>query len=196
MNGWGYKMFDAVSTVAEMTAVGMGLDKDAFTKRMEGGAHLLAPTGSDLQKHDVGTIFAGFHYDIAFLTIHGKSRFPGLYVWSRKNQKIQVKVPSGCLLLQSGKTFENISGGYIPAGFHEVVYTEETKKAAERAIEQDKSTWRVSSTMFCHFKFDTDCSPLEELRSLQNPEDLKNFPKCTAYDILMEELKATNMTSE
>ena len=68
-----------------MTALGMGLPKDSFTKRMEGGAHLLAPTGSDLLKNEVGTIFAGFHYDIAFLTIHGKSRFPGLQGWTRNN---------------------------------------------------------------------------------------------------------------
>lgn len=31
-----------------MAAIGMGLEKNAFTKRMEGGAHLLAPTGTDL----------------------------------------------------------------------------------------------------------------------------------------------------
>lgn len=39
---------------------------------------------------------------------------------------MQVKIPEGCLLLQAGKTFENISGGYILAGYHEVVYTEAT----------------------------------------------------------------------
>jgi len=99
MDKWGNKLFDAVHVVAEMAAIGMGLEKTSFTKRMEGGAHLLAPTGSDLIKNDVGTIFAGFHYDIAFLTIHGKSRYPGLYVWTRNNQKMQVKVPEGCLLL-------------------------------------------------------------------------------------------------
>jgi isopenicillin N synthase-like dioxygenase len=66
---------------------------------MKGGAHLLAPTGSDLKKNDIGAILAGFHYDIAFLTIHGKSRYPGLYVWTRDNKKMQVKVPDGCLIL-------------------------------------------------------------------------------------------------
>ena len=40
--------------------------------------------GSDFKKHDsVGTVLAGFHYDFNLLTIHGKSRFPGLYVWLR-----------------------------------------------------------------------------------------------------------------
>lgn len=99
MDKWGYKLLNAVNTVAEMSAIGMGLPKNTFVEMMDGGAHLLAPTGSDLKKNDVGAIFAGFHYDIAFLTIHGKSRYPGLFVWLRNNQKLQVKIPDGCLLL-------------------------------------------------------------------------------------------------
>jgi len=88
MDKWGYKLNDAVFQVAEMAAIGMGIDKDVFTSNLKGGAHLLAPTGSDLAKNDVGAIFAGFHYDIAFLTIHGKSRYPGLFVWTRNHQKL------------------------------------------------------------------------------------------------------------
>ena len=99
LDNWGGKLLNAVYTVAEMTALGLGVEKSTFTQHMSGGAHLLAPTGSDLMANDVGSIFAGFHYDIAFLTIHGKSRFPGLYIWTRNNQRIQVKVPDGCLLL-------------------------------------------------------------------------------------------------
>lgn len=123
MNSWGGKLHTAIGTIAEMAALGMGVEKDTFTKRMEGGAHLLAPTGSDLQKNDVDTIFAGFHYDISFMTIHGKSRYPGLSVWTRDWKKRSVKIPQGCLLVQAGTSFENISGGYVLGGFHEVVYT-------------------------------------------------------------------------
>ena len=99
MDTWGGKLHSAIFTVAEMAAVGMGLDPAAFTGRMEGGAHLLAPTGSDLEKNDVGTVFAGFHYDISFMTIHGKSRYPGLFVWTRDWKKKAVKIPEGCLLI-------------------------------------------------------------------------------------------------
>jgi isopenicillin N synthase-like dioxygenase len=175
LNKWGHKLFNAVSTVAEMTALGMGMEKNTFVRRMEGGAHLLAPTGTDLQLNGVGSIFAGFHYDIAFLTIHGKSRYPGLYVWTRKNNKMQVKVPEGCLLLQSGKSFEHITGGYIHAGFHEVVCTEGTNIAMEKALEEGRSTWRISSTMFTHFRNDTDCSPLPEVRDKVSAEQLKLY---------------------
>jgi isopenicillin N synthase-like dioxygenase len=113
-----------------MVAIGLGLPLDTFKDRMKGGAHLLAPTGSDLKKYDVGAIFAGFHYDIGFMTIHGKSRYPGLSVWTREWEKVSVKVPDGCLFLQAGMTFEHITGGFVMAGLHEVVYTEKTKEVA------------------------------------------------------------------
>lgn len=104
MDSWGSKMISAIEVVAEMAAVGFGLPKDAFTSLMKEGPHLLAPTGSDLERHgSEGTVFAGFHYDLNFLTIHGRSRFPGLNIWLRNGKKMEVKVPVGCLLIQSGK---------------------------------------------------------------------------------------------
>lgn len=99
MNKWGSMMISACFTAAEMAAIGMNLERDTFTSRMTGGPHLLAPTGSDLARYDVGTTFAGFHYDLNFLTIHGKSRYPGLFIWLRNNKKVSVRIPAGCLLL-------------------------------------------------------------------------------------------------
>jgi hypothetical protein len=65
---------------------------------------LLAPTGSNLSKYnELGYVFAGYHYDLNFLTIHGRSRFPGLFIWLKDGHKVPVKVPEGCLLLQAGK---------------------------------------------------------------------------------------------
>jgi len=194
MDKWGNKLIEAVGVVSEMAALGMGLEKTSFSKNLDGGAHLLAPTGSDLEKNDVGAIFAGFHYDIAFLTIHGKSRYPGLYAWLRNGQKLQVKVPKGCLLLQAGKTFEHLTGGFVLAGLHEVIYTEQTKEAFEKAKAENRSIWRVSSTLFSHFRFNVDCSPMPELANLYDAEAAKEkYGKASAFDILMEELNATNM---
>ena len=76
-------MIDGCYTVAQMCAIGLGLDRNTFAEMLNGGEHKLAPTGSDLTKYDVGTIFAGYHYDFNFLTIHGKSRYPGLFAWLR-----------------------------------------------------------------------------------------------------------------
>lgn len=111
MDGWGSKMLAAVEAVARMAALGFGLPSDAFTSRMRQGPHLLAPTGGDLGQHcQLGKVFAGYHYDLNFLTIHGKSRFPGLFVWLRDGTRLPVRIPAGCLLLQAGKQFEWLTG--------------------------------------------------------------------------------------
>lgn len=111
MDRWGTLMLKGCEIVAEMAAVGFGLEKDTFTKLMHQGPHLLAPTGSDMSAYPVDTPLAGFHYDLNFLTIHGKSRYPGLYAWLRDGTKFPVKVPDGCLLLQAGKQLEWLTGG-------------------------------------------------------------------------------------
>ncbi|KAI4333167.1 hypothetical protein L6164_018006 [Bauhinia variegata] len=158
MDSWGYKMISAIEVVAEMAAIGFGLPKDAFTSLMRlelacpvtyQGPHLLAPTGSDLQKYgQEGTVFAGYHYDLNFLTIHGRSRFPGLNIWLRNGQKVEVKVPVGFFLIQTGKEIEWLTGGDCIAGMHEVVCTNRTIDAIKLAQEQGRSLWRVSSTLF------------------------------------------------
>ena len=57
--------------------------------------------GTNLSKyHTEDTIFAGFHYDISFLIIHGRSKYPGLYIWLRSGRKVPVRVPEGCLFVQ------------------------------------------------------------------------------------------------
>jgi isopenicillin N synthase-like dioxygenase len=48
MNRWGEMMMEACMTAAQMAAIGMGVKQDTFTSIMEGGPHLLSPTGSDL----------------------------------------------------------------------------------------------------------------------------------------------------
>ena len=101
MDAWGYKMLNALNTVSEMAALGFDLPADTFTKRLLYGPHLLAPTGSDYTKFNKeGTVLAGYHYDLNFLTIHGKSRYPGLYIWTKKGKRVAVSVPEGCLLIQ------------------------------------------------------------------------------------------------
>ncbi|KAL3133074.1 hypothetical protein ABBQ38_006976 [Trebouxia sp. C0009 RCD-2024] len=124
MTTWGNKMLAAVHTVAQMAAVGFGLPPDAFTERMAYGPHLLAPTGADLEAHNsLNMCYAGYHYDLNFLTIHGKSRFPGLFVWLRDGKRVAVKIPAGCLFIQAGKQLEWLTGGYVKAGMHEVGHT-------------------------------------------------------------------------
>ena len=145
MDRWGGLMLAAVTTCAEMAAVGFGLPRDAISGLMHHGPHLLAPTGSDLgvghANRAEGTVLAGYHNDVRksarerkrararapalllprpcarpplsrslshadppkqlnLLTIHGKSRYPGLHVWTKDGTKMRVAIPPGCLLVQ------------------------------------------------------------------------------------------------
>lgn len=92
--------------------------------------------------------------DISFLTIHGKSRYPGLYIWLRTGQRVPVKVPEGCFFIQAAKQIEIVTGGYIFAGFHEVVVDDNLISKIEEVKQINKSLWRVSSTMFSGIRYD------------------------------------------
>jgi isopenicillin N synthase-like dioxygenase len=152
--------------------------------------HLLAPTSSDLRKYgQKDTILAGFHSDLNFLTIHGRSRYPGLNIWARNTgQRIGVQIPPGYnLLVQAGKQLEHITGGLIKAGFHEVVVNEQTlavsdsnslwyyllvhsSRGLDQAMERrkvefpDRPLIRISSTFFWHLSSDYDLVPIAALK--------------------------------
>lgn len=138
MDKWGNQMVNSCFLASEMAALGMGLDKDTFTSKMQMGPHLLAPTASDLIKFKPGTAFASFHYDLNFITIHGKSRYPGLYLWTREMKRQPVSIPPGCLLLQAGIMFEQLTGGYVMAGYHEVIYSEATKVVVDKKLKENE----------------------------------------------------------
>ncbi|XP_042030281.1 uncharacterized protein LOC121777179 isoform X2 [Salvia splendens] len=185
MDSWGSKMVSAIEVVAEMAAVGFGLQKDAFTSLMIQGPHLLAPTGSNLRRHGhIGTVFAGYHNDLNFLTIHGRSRFPGLNIWLRNGQKMEVKVPVGCLLIQTGKQIEWLTGGECIAGMHEVVVTDRTIEAMKLASEQNRSLWRVSSTLFGHIASDAVLKQLSHFAD--SPLACKYPPMCGGEFVELE----------
>ncbi|XP_023529185.1 uncharacterized protein LOC111791903 [Cucurbita pepo subsp. pepo] len=158
------------------------------------GPHLLAPTGSDLHRYgQEGTVFAGYHYDLNFLTIHGRSRFPGLYIWLRNGQKVEVKVPIGCLLIQTGKQIEWLTAGDCIAGMHEVVVTERTRDAIKLASEQNRSLWRVSSTLFAHIASDAVLNPLGHFA--ESPHAHK-YPPMLAGEYVEKELSVINLKGQ
>ncbi|WWC73863.1 uncharacterized protein I206_107835 [Kwoniella pini CBS 10737] len=169
VNEWGGSLKQAVEGVAQMVAVGLGLDENTFTDAGQYGSHLLAPTATDLVKYGkLNTIYAGFHTDLNFLTIHGQSRYPGLHIWARNSgKKIQVKIPPGCLLVQAGKQIEWITGGLIKAGYHEVVCTQATLDTiAKRKVEfPERPLIRISSTFFWHLSHDFRLTPIPDLKN-------------------------------
>lgn len=157
-----------VSGLAEMAAAGLGLPESTFKDAGRYGPHILAPTSSDLQKYgQKDTILAGFHTDLNFLTIHGRSRYPGLHIWARNTgRRIPVKIPPGnYLLVQAGKQLEHLTGGLVKAGYHEVVVNEQTLQTIECRKEEvpDRPLVRISSTFFWHLSSDFDLKPIPAL---------------------------------
>jgi isopenicillin N synthase-like dioxygenase len=196
MDTWGAKMLGALETSAEMLALGFGLPHGALRELMRHGPHLLAPTGSDLSEHSaVGTVFAGWHTDLNFLTIHGKSTFPGLYVWLRDGSRMAVKVPPGCLLIQAGQQMEYVMGGHVTAGYHEVVVNEATRAAMATAKAEGRSLWRVSTTMFGTVRSDATLQPFARFADEPGVRAGK-YPPIKAGQQVLNELMAIGMADE
>ncbi len=191
MDSWGALLLATATTIAEMYAQGLGLSVDTFTSLMEYSSHLLGPTGTDLARFGkLGTVLASFHYDLGFLTIHGRARFPGLFVWTREGKRVAVEVPYGCLLFQAGIEFEWLTGGQVLAGFHEVVVSEQTVKKIDEASQAGRSLWRVSSTLFTGIASD---QVLQPLKPFATAETVKMYPPTTAGAQLLAELEAINL---
>ncbi|KAE9398445.1 Clavaminate synthase-like protein [Gymnopus androsaceus JB14] len=142
--------------LADMAATGLGIKPDTFRNAGKYGPHILAPTASDLVKYgQKDNILAGFHTDLNFLTIHGRSR-----------RRLPVKIPQGnYLLVQAGKQLEHITGGLVKAGYHEVVVNDQTIEVIERRkVENpDRPLIRISSTFFWHLSSDYDLTPIPSL---------------------------------
>ena len=174
-NDIGDHFTEVLEKLNQIISIEIGQNKNYLSDLCHNGNHMLAPTMSDLRKYgNPGTILAGFHSDISLLTIHGKSRYSGLNIWTRKNEKIRVKVPENCFLVQAGRQLEYLTGSYILSGFHEVVVENDTVEQIISAIETGKSTTRVSSTFFAHVNSDKF---LEVLPEFQTPENIKLYPK-------------------
>lgn len=171
-------VLDALNTVV---SIELGMTPGMLNDKCHNGNHMIAPTMSDLNTYNTpGCILAGFHSDISLFSIHGKSRFPGLNIWTRDGQKIRVKVPEDCFVVQAGSQLEYITGGYIHAGFHEVVVESDTL-----AIQRDSMT-RVSSTFFAHINSD---KYLEVLPQFATTETIKKYPTIKEGEWLRRRLK-------
>jgi len=188
MENWGRKLVSAGVTLSEMAAVGFKLPRDTFKNLLYHGPHLLAPTASDLTKYGLlDQILAGFHQDLNFISLHGKARYPGLFIWLREGKKIPVAIPDGCLLAQAGMQFEYLTGGKVIPGFHEVVVTQKTIEAMEKARQENRPLWRISSTVFTH------CASDNILKPLLPTDQEDKFPPIKAGNQVQRELKAIDL---
>ncbi|KAK4525484.1 hypothetical protein GAYE_SCF13G3392 [Galdieria yellowstonensis] len=193
MDSWGQKLLDAVFTVSEMLSIGLGLGASTLPELIRFGTHLLSPTGSDLNLYGdkPGTVLAGFHYDISFLTIHGRSRFPGLYLWTSEGERIPCKIPKGCLLVQSGAQLEYLTGGYIKKGYYEIIVSEDTCEMVKRRKRRNDHLWAVHPTMYVHVEPDRVLQPLGEF---SHGIQADWYPPIYAGEQVEEELESIRLT--
>lgn len=201
MDGWGASLLSAIHSVSQMLALGLGLERNAIAERLENGPHLLAPTGVDMVRYgeSVGQTLAGFHYDLNALTIHGQARFPGLFIWTRDGRRVQVRVPTGFLLVQSGAQIEAMTAGAVPKGMHEVVVCDDTvhalrkrvKRNEEHGLPKNTPVWRVSSTMFGHVRSD---APLDPIGHLADRPGAAAYAGRRAGEQVADELKAIELS--
>ncbi|KAJ6755055.1 OXIDOREDUCTASE 2OG-FE II OXYGENASE FAMILY PROTEIN [Salix purpurea] len=164
MDSWGCKMISTIEAVAEMAAIGFRFVQVCIYFSYETG------TSSACSNRE--------------------SRFPGLNIWLRNGQKIEVKVPSGCLLIQTGKQIEWLTAGECMAGMHEVVVTNRTIDAIKLASQQNRSLWRVSSTLFAHIASDAVLKPLGHF--VESPLASKYPPMCSG-EFVEQELAVINL---
>ena len=103
MEGWGLQLFWTGMAVAEMMALGLGLNLKDISKTIENGSLYLSPPAVNLTKTKPGDVITGFHRDFSLLTVHGKCRYSGLYAWLLTREKFKVQMPKNHLLVQGGK---------------------------------------------------------------------------------------------
>ena len=90
--------------------------------------------------------------------------------------------------MQAGKQLEWLTGGYILAGYHEVVVSDTTLEKMKKRKKMKKSLWRISSTLFSHLRSDDILEPLPQFKN-------DNYPRILVGDQVKKELKDINLAS-
>jgi hypothetical protein len=167
MNEFGVMMLEPVTRVSQMLALGLGLHRDYFSSLMHNGHHKIAPTYASYWEDRIpGTVQAALHQDIDVFAIHAQGTHSGLFVYTENGERLEVRVPQGCFLVQAGRQLYlkmrsmerrgEISTRPIKAGWHEVVVTPDAVAKAEPVIREIEETLK-----------DYDLNDKEKLRKVR-----------------------------
>lgn len=192
---WGTSLVKTARLVSSMLEKGLNLEENALTSCLDGGEHLLAPTGTNLVEYDENIVLNKLHYDLNYFTIHGPSSYSGLHVWTNESppRRLSVIAPEGHFLVQNGKQIEILTGGYLQAGFHEVINSKEARDAAVQKLKNGGSPFRVGSILFSQISKSILLQPLESFR---NNESIKKYPPMTVDDHLKYELVQASLIDQ
>ena len=91
------------------------------------------------------------------------------------------------------------------AGMHEVIYSEGTQAAVDKAKAENEEAknnkrvlWRVSSTLFSHIRSNVLLEPLKGIEEKFGEEEkpkLDQYPPIKTIDFVLNELKAISLNS-
>lgn len=176
-------IFDAT----RMVAMGLELDAETFVDTMTCGTNLFAPTGSDLSAVNPGDVLAAYHYDFGQWTGHDSASHDGLIAWTRDGRPFKVRVPPGCVLIQCGKEAEILTGGYLTAGFHEVVAMPTAVEKARGDVTTGTSPIRVAGPLFAQSGKGVVLSPRGRFAT---PEALAAYPPILSEQHQSDEIAA------
>ena len=75
------------------------------------------------------------------------------------------------------------------AGYHEVVVNDATKSVIEKRKQENKSLWRVSSTLFSHLRSDDWLEPLPQYKN-------DKYPRIKVGEQVQNELKEIQLSND
>ncbi|XP_058784811.1 uncharacterized protein LOC131659671 [Vicia villosa] len=180
-DGCGDKLLDTLRLVAELLAFGYRLPRDTFSSFIHMGPHFLVASGLDLRDlGDEGTLLSPCQCDSTFLSIQAGNMFPGLNMWAKSGRKVEVAIPDGCLLVQTGKQIEWMTAGSCKASRYERVLSKKVIDAINLARTQDRKLWSVSSKLYAQVATDVLLKPVA---SFAGSADAKNYPAILAGEV-------------
>lgn len=193
MGKWGSNMMRDAEMILDAYAGHYGLDRHRVF-RLKYGAHIVAPTSTNLLKYSPQTVVADTHADMGVLSGHEPSvavlyrpktaerkgwlvmkPCGGLIVWTRDGRRLRVAVPPGCRLFQAGFQFTHITDGRVLSGMHQVIVPPAAEELVKLAHEHEAGVQRISATIFIHLDADTRIVVPEVFRTPG-----KDYPKIWA----------------
>ena len=169
--------------VLDALSLSMGLEeKDSIKKFTKYGDHYTQNLCTlNIHEKPVGNVISKLHFDRELLTVHTRSNYPCLilYTTEEKSRRIVAKPPPGSLCVQAGLQLEWLTGGYFASGFHEVIVTEEAKEKAIESVKNGGDGHRISQTTFIRCENETMVGPYDKIKDFH----LKDYPfKMTNFE--------------
>ncbi len=176
-----HALYDALDTLGQAilkaVALGLDLEEDWFTPRVEHGNSILRLLHYPAQTEapPPGSVRAGAHEDINVITLLLGAEEAGLEVLHRSGEWLAVNPPQGALVVNVGDMLQRMTNGKLPSTTHRVVNPPEDRRGFAR----------YSTPFFLHFAPDVMIKPLASCVEAGE----QALPAISAHDYLMERLR-------